>query len=651
MRARGLAILLGLAVAASAGTALGQQRPSEPRAAPAASDLYANSWALVIGINAYDKAPRLNYAVADARAVAEQLVGLGFPKQNIRLLLDRDATRAGIERVLYREFARMERDDRLFVYFAGHGETVDLKGGEEGFILPVDAEPGALAATAISMDEVRRIGKRVRGKHVFFVMDACFSGLALTRDIVAGPRIDAPLERLLREPVVQVLTAGRRGERAIEEEGHGLFTRRLLEGLRGLADTGGRGIITAAQLAEWITPRVVRDSNGKMTPQFAKFDGEGQFVFVTPPPAPPKPPVREAPKEVFGSVAVSAGIDGVELFLGDRRIGETKPKQPLVVANLPVGVYRLKAQKPGYKVWEAEVRVTPNQRTDLLIDLEPLAPAKVIKSEDGVDMVLVPAGEFSMGTTANEAADLVEACKRQGREAAACAAVFAREQPRRQVILDGFYIDRFEVTNSQFERFVAATRYRTTAEREGTGWIHRDGPGWVEVKGASWRTPDGPGTDRAPNAPVTQVSWLDANAYCRWAGKRLPTEAEWEKTARGTDGRRYPWADQWDASRVKGLVTKGPAPVGSYPGGVSPYGVHDMAGNVWEWVADWYDKDYYSRSSARNPRGPSSGQFKVLRGGSWADTLMSLRTAYREVAPQETRNAYLGFRCAKDGPR
>ena len=662
MRRTGLAILVGLAVAVAAGSAVGQPRTTapEPKGAAAVSDFYADSWALVIGINAYEKAPRLNYAVADARAVAEQLVKLGFPRQNIRLLLDGDATRAGIERVLYREFAKMGWNDRLLVYFAGHGETVEFRGGEEGFILPVDAEPEAASTTAISTDDVKRIGRRVNAKHVFFVLDACFSGFALTRDIVPQGTADAYLTAALREPVVQVLTAGRKGERAIEEGGHGLFTRRLLDGLRGLGDTEGRGFITAAQLAAWITPRVVRDSKGRMTPQYGKLDGEGQFVFVMPtaqvvavqpPPEPTRPTVREDVKRELGSLAVSARVEGVEVFLGDQRIGETKPGRPLVLENLVAGAYRVKARKSGHKAWERDVQVAPNHRTDVAIDIEPLAPPNVIKADDGVDMVVIPAGAFWMGTAKEELPALVEACKGQGRDEAQCRALFEREQPRHRVVLEGFYLDRFEVTNARFERFVVSARHRTTAEREGSGWVHRVKDGWVEVKGASWKTPDGPRTDRTPDGPVVQVSWDDARAYCGWAGKRLPTEAEWEKAARGTDGRRYPWGDEWDPSRVKRESARGPTSVGSYPGGVSPYGVHDMAGNVWEWVADWYDRDYYRRSPERNPTGPPTAQFKVLRGGSWADTPISLRSAYRDVAPQESRNAYLGFRCAKDGPK
>ncbi len=247
-----------------------------------ASSVYPSSWALVIGINAYQKAPRLNYSVADAKAVAAVLPGLGFQKQNIFVLLDRDATKARIQSVLYRDLARMGPNDRLFVYFAGHGETVPIRSGEEGYFLPVDADPSALPLTGIAMDEIQRISQRLPAKHYLFVMDACFSGFAATREASPASTSDEYLAAALREPVVQVITAGRKGQLSIEDGGHGLFTRRLLDGLRGLADTEGRGYISAAQLATWLEPRVVRDSRGRMTPQYGKLEGEGQFVFLLP---------------------------------------------------------------------------------------------------------------------------------------------------------------------------------------------------------------------------------------------------------------------------------------------------------------------------------------------------------------------------------
>lgn len=244
--------------------------------------LPGRTWALVVGINTYRHADPLNSAVADARAVADALPRLGF--QEVRLLLEEQATKAEFERIVYGEFKdRMGPNDRLFVFWAGHGMTVKLpRGGEEGYLMPVDGDPKKPELTAIPMDEVRKMGKRVNAKHVFVAIDACFSGFALTRDIAVEAVPDAELAAAMDEPVVQVLTAGRGGQKAVEEEGHGLFTRRLLDGLRGLADQEHRGFVTVTELASWLMPRVARDSEGRQNPQYAALDGEGDFVFVLP---------------------------------------------------------------------------------------------------------------------------------------------------------------------------------------------------------------------------------------------------------------------------------------------------------------------------------------------------------------------------------
>jgi serine/threonine-protein kinase len=203
------------------------------------------------------------------------------------------------------------------------------------------------------------------------------------------------------------------------------------------------------------------------------------------------------------------------------------------------------------------------------------------------------------------------------------------------VYLDAFWIDQTEVTNGQFEAFVQATS----------------------------QSPEWPGhniSDRLEH-PVTEVSWYDAQAYCTWAGVRLPTEAEWEKAARGTDARIFPWGDELDGPRLNYCdrncadTRKDPAvddgytetaPVGSYPQGASPYGVLDMAGNVSEWVADWYAEDYHANTPERNPTGPNGGTYKVMRGGAWSYDRSGVRSATRRKVHPDDRYITLGFRCS-----
>jgi len=243
---------------------------------------YQTSWAVVIGIDQYNSrlVPRLSFAVADARAIARALPGLGFPTDKITVLENAAAARSGIERAIYGPITQMGPDDRLFVFFAGHGEVRTTKSGLEGYLLPFDADPTNLPLTGLPMTELAQIGRRLPVKHVLFALDNCFSGYAKRRDIVISSTT-SDLSALTREPVVQILTAGTEGQRAVEDGGHGIFTRHLLKGLEGWADPDGSGL-TALKLATYVQERVIRDSAGRQTPQYGKLEGEGEFVFRPP---------------------------------------------------------------------------------------------------------------------------------------------------------------------------------------------------------------------------------------------------------------------------------------------------------------------------------------------------------------------------------
>lgn len=285
--------------------------------------------------------------------------------------------------------------------------------------------------------------------------------------------------------------------------------------------------------------------------------------------------------------------------------------------------------------------------------LEALKPPPLSRSEDGAEMALVPAGEFWMGSSDDEIARVKSTCTGRGRDWTICkeAKYEVHEVPRRRVFVNAFYIDVHEVQNALFERFVNASGYQTAAERTGAGsaWLLRSGAlQWQMVSGASWRAPNGPGTFPGPTHPVVQVTWADATAYCSWAGKRLPTEAEWEKAARGDDGREYPWGAMWTREHANaGVLVGTTTTVGRYARGASPYGIHDMSGNAREWVADWYGEDYYRDAPTKNPSGPPSGQFRATRGGSWVDHPLMTRAASRWRNEPGYSTNILGFRCAK----
>jgi eukaryotic-like serine/threonine-protein kinase len=238
-------------------------------------------------------------------------------------------------------------------------------------------------------------------------------------------------------------------------------------------------------------------------------------------------------------------------------------------------------------------------------------------------MVLIPAGDFVMGSSDQEIDQVISLCENCKRE------WFTNEMPQHTVYLDAYWMDKFEVTNAQYEKCVGDRR--CALPQQITSY-HRD----------SYY-----GNVQYNNHPVIHVTWDDAVAYCEWDRKRLPTEAEWEKAARGTDKRMYPWGNIFDSSKLNsGRTVDDTSAVGSYLTGASPYGIMDLAGNIDEWVNDWYGIDYYAVSSQRNPTGPLTGSAHVLRGGSWLDGPDFTRTAIRLVGELTPREIF-GFRCAK----
>lgn len=313
------------------------------------------------------------------------------------------------------------------------------------------------------------------------------------------------------------------------------------------------------------------------------------------------------------SGAAAEGNSGGPVLLNGKVIGVVTEVLSQYGYAVPIPILRL-----ALRGWGVPLQAAPNEAKRLpegkgAKDQLP----REITGKDGAPMVLIPAGEFMMGSPDGE-----------GREG---------EHPLHRVFLDNYYLDVFEVTVARYAKFLQATGRSVPMY-------------WDEVKMGIHR-----------NMPVVGVNWHDAEAYCYWAGKRLPSEAEWEKAARGTDGREYPWGNGGPTSKLSnsgrqsdpegGAYGKMLSQVDSHVKGKSPYGLYHMAGNVSEWVSDWYDEDYYAKSASTNPKGPTEGTDKVSRGGEWFSLPDLVRSAFRSHGSPSERYDFIGFRCAQDIPK
>jgi formylglycine-generating enzyme required for sulfatase activity len=318
------------------------------------------------------------------------------------------------------------------------------------------------------------------------------------------------------------------------------------------------------------------------------------------------------------------------LFTG--AIGEGNSGGPLIKNGQVIGLVT--------ELAESYSRATPIAIVKLFLQgwgVYP-TPYEIMRGRDEKEMVLVPAGAFEMGSTEEEVEAAYQLAKQFYNEADR--AWYESEKPRHWVWVNAFYMDMNKVTLGEYKVFI----------RETWETAHRELPEWIV------------NYMHSNQYPVIGVRWGDADAYCRWAGKRLPTEAQWEKAARGIDGRWFPWglipvdgkrANYCDANCDSPWKDKSQndghrylSPVGAYELGKSFYGIDDLAGNVWEWVQDWYDSNYYRNSPERNPINEKEGQYRVVRGGSWDSDASFLRASFRGWRDPDSHTDFVGFRCA-----
>jgi formylglycine-generating enzyme required for sulfatase activity len=326
------------------------------------------------------------------------------------------------------------------------------------------------------------------------------------------------------------------------------------------------------------------------------------------------------PQAEYSEIAVAADVPRANIFLDGGFVGRTSSEGPVVLGTVRTGEREVAVRDPSGREARTVVQVEKGSRADVSLTLLPQSAEsqpdglralghnaqgseEFWREKDGALVVRIPGGEFQMGSAEGE-----------GEPA---------EHPQHAVRLKSFLIDKTEVTWGQYRRFVTQTS--------------RPLP-----KPPIWGMPE--------TFPVSNVTWDDAHAFCAWAGGRLPTEAEWERAARGDDARQYPWGNTFDPWRcnTRDGGPHAPTPAATYPDCVSPYGVLDLAGSVWEWCQDWYDAAYYANSPVENPTGPETARLRVMRGGAWMSPNSWTRSTVRQGIEPGWPGPMHGFRCAQD---
>jgi formylglycine-generating enzyme len=583
-------------------------------------------WAIIVGIDKYqNQITELNCATNDAKEFRKTLIDAsGFKDDNIFLLTseekgNRAPQKGYIVQWISYVIEKSAPEDTFVFFFSGHGSDME----KESYLLTMDANSfsaATLDATALKVSDLKKYLAEIKAETILMFIDACRndprSGKGekdnlLTDNFSKSLTIKGATSTGGSAPFSATFFSCQVGQRSYEwaEKSMGFFTYYLINGLKGEA-RDSKGAVTINSLEQYlgskVSSSVEKERGNKQDPWVSRSgsSGGGEMILAL---------AGKATLSKTGTLVETAKPVVTVTVTPKSTVTVTATIQPTATGGS--GAAFVNTPRP-----------TPTSAL-------PHGAKEERNPKDDASMVLVPAGEFLMGSPQGEGQN--------------------DELPQRRVYLDAFQIYRHEVTNDQFARFAQETAYQTDAEREGWSWVF-DGSNWIQKPGTNWRTHF---TKNTGNHPVICVTWFDATAYCRWAGVRLPTEAEWEKAARGIDGRRYPWGNTWDeracnwanCQMIAGLAYiscgKGTMPVGSFPSGVSPCGAYDMAGNVWEWCSDFYSATYYGSGPSKNPLGPPTGSNRVARGGTWINGDPSdLRCARRDNLTPVNRCVFKGFR-------
>jgi len=560
-------------------------------------------------VNEYTKLRHLQYCVADARRMRDQLVAAGFPRENVFLLVDRadrqvdQPFRENIQDRIKSVLAVAGKEDLVLVMFSGHGVHLDGK----SYFCPTEADVESPPTTMVPLDLIYRQLEASAARQKLLLVDACRNDPRPpgSRDARAHEQSLKGLSDQLKAlpEGILALSSAAAGQISWEDDTlrHGVFAHYVMEGLSGKADAEGNkdNAVSLLELYNYANVQTRR------------------WVLHN------RPGYIQTP-ELHGKIT------------GDFELGR-RLAPPLAVAPFSATAAR------GHQQAWAKYLGQPVEMTNSV----------------GMKLTLIPPGEFGMGSTVSAAE--IDRLFPGGQ-----VEWYEHEHPHHPVrITRPYYLGTHEVSVADFERFVTATGHKTTAEKEGKSWGYKDGK-WQEVDGLNWRKP---GFDQQSTHPVTSVSWEDAVAFCQWLSRedgrtyRLPTEAEWEYGCRAGTDTLFFWGDDPDAGTgylnaadetgtpdgrswtYKFNFKDGYAatsPVGRFK--PNAFGLHDMQGNVREWCSDWYGG--YTSTPVDDPTGPTAGSDRVLRGGSWSLGARVCRSAFRCGFTPAYRISFLGFRVA-----
>ena len=632
--------------------------------------LYKDCHALVVGVGNYDKWPSLPNAVKDAGDVSWLLKRLGF-----KVTLVTDPTSRELKKALndFVQKAGREPDRGIVFYYAGNGETQTLADGTKlGWIIPRDCpllrdDPKGFARQAISTKDIETYSEQIQSKHVLMFFDSSFSGEVFSLQ-------QAVLKVISKKsalPVRQYIIAGSEDEPVPDRS---LFKRYLLKGLRGDADFIHDGYVTGSELGVYLAGRVIKKTRGRQHPQYGKINNptlaRGDFVFkltgakleiarlfVETNPEGARVRILNVGPRFYQGMELNSGKYHVEVSAAGH---ETKKKWINLEAGedrtIDIRLSKIHVLTPPVEIPSPEppplppVTAVPGEIRPVEEKPEPPPPPKPeivsVANSLGMEFFPIRPGSFVMGSPDEENAGLDD------------------EKQHQVTLTKKFYMQTTEVTVGHFRQFVEATGYKTKAETTGGCYVSTKGGRWKKKRGSNWENPgfgEAAESHQTDDHPVTCVTWNDAQAFVEWLSNKegktygLPTEAEWEYASRAgtntpfssgrclsTDQANYGgvgphFSDCEDVYRVN---RKGPIKVASLA--PNPWRLFDMHGNVSEWCQDWYGS--YSEGPVTDPKGPSSGTDRVMRGGYWFTDAHGSRSAKRwRFLPNIPSNA-IGFR-------